>query len=167
MRTCVVLAGLCVAVASLSSCEEEAVVTCDCPLTTPACDICPPLMTGTCADDECVALDAADADVVADISIQRGLDGVVALSIGIVDASSVSCATVGLLTESDAVLDGRRLDVPGGPFHPDIAFGSAPAGHVLVVADAYDADTAVVGQGCLDVTVSAGSNTLDPLIVTP
>ncbi len=107
------------------------------------------------------------AEVVADVSIDRNLDGVVDVTIAVIDARGTSCNDVGTLTEARNVLAGSRVDVSGGPFHPDIAFGAVPVGAVLVAADALDEAGDVVGRGCVAVDVVSGSNDVGVLAVAP
>lgn len=159
----VALAHLAVAVlalASLIGCDPTATTGCTetCASRAPACDTCPALADEVCVDDACVALDARDARVSADVSIARDLDGVVAVVIAVVDARGADCASLPPLTEAAGVLAGTRVDVSGGPFHPDLAFGEVPGGAVLVAGDGLDRDGAVVGRGCLPFDAVAGDN---------
>jgi hypothetical protein len=153
----------------LVACDDGAddSVACDCPVVEAACDGCPAIAEELCVESTCVARADDVADVVTDISIDRNLDGVVDVTIAVIDARGTSCDDVGTLTEAGNVLAGSRLDVSGGPFHPDIAFGTVPAGLVLVAADALNDAGEVVGKGCVTVDVVSGSNDLGVLAVTP
>lgn len=153
----------------LAACDDTAVDdgACDCPVVAAACDGCPTIADQLCIEAACVARADDVADVVADISIQRGLDGVVDVTIAVIDARGTTCADVGTLTEARNVLAGSRVDVSGGPFHPDISFGVVPAGSVLVAADALNDAGEVVGRGCVAVDVVSGSNDVGVLTVAP
>ena len=155
-------------VAFVAACaDEQEVPDCGCPQTTPACDGCPAVAQSLCIDSACTDRGSDDAVVTADVSIQRGLEGVVGVTIAVVDARGSSCATLGTLTDAKNVLSGTRVDVSGGPFHEDLGFGTVPAGAVLVAADGLDADGNVVGHGCVEVDVVAGNNDIGVVTVAP
>jgi len=157
-----------VVVALIAACADEAAPPeCGCPTTTPACEGCPPVAETVCIDSACVARNADDAVVSADVSIQRGLAGVVGVTIAVVDARGLGCADLGVLTAASNVLSGTRVDVSGGPFHEDLGFGTVPAGAVLVAADGLDVDGNVVGRGCVAVDVVAGDNDVGVVTVAP
>jgi hypothetical protein len=137
-----------------------------CAQSEPSCDGCPAIADELCVDGACVAVADKDAAVSADVSIARDLDGVVAVTIALVDGS-VGCDDLAPLDGAAGVFAGTRIDVSGGPFHPDLNFGSAPAGAILVAADGLDADGALVGRGCLAVDVSAGDNDVGVITVAP
>ena len=168
-RHSLLLAGIVVGAFALSACPEASYSEpCGggCAQSAPACEGCPAIADELCVDGACVAIGDKDAVVIADVSIARGLDGVVAVSIALVDGS-VGCAALGTLDSAAGVFAGTRIDVSGGPFHPDLNFGAAPAGSVLVAADGLDAEGAVVGRGCLAVDVSAGDNDVGVITVAP
>ena len=153
----------------LAACDDGAVDAgaCDCPVVAAACEGCPAIADELCIEGACVARADDAADVVADISLDRTLDGVVDVTIAVIDARGTSCADVGTLTDASNVLAGSRVDVSGGPFHPDIAFGAVPVGAVLVAADALNDAGDVVGRGCVAVDVVSGSNDVGVLAVAP
>lgn len=162
------IASALAAVVLLAACDAPAVDSgCDCPVVEATCDGCPAIAEELCVESACVARADDVAEVVADISIDRNLDGVVDVTIAVVDARGTSCDDVGTLTEARNVLAGSRVDVSGGPFHPDINFGAVPAGAVLVAADALNDAGDVVGRGCVVVDVVSGSNDVGVLAVAP
>jgi hypothetical protein len=163
------IASALVAVVCLAACDDSAVDGggCDCPVVEAACDGCPAIAEELCIEGACVVRTDDVAEVVADVSIDRNLDGVVDVTIAVIDARGTSCNDVGTLTEARNVLAGSRVDVSGGPFHPDIAFGAVPVGAVLVAADALDEAGDVVGRGCVAVDVVSGSNDVGVLAVAP
>lgn len=157
-----------VVVALVAACADKvALPDCECQTTPPSCEGCPPVADTLCVDSACVDRAADDASVIADVSIARGLDGVVDVTIAVVDARGLGCAELGPLTEASNVLSGDRVDVTGGPFHPDIRFGTVPTGAVLVAADGLDVDGNVVGRGCVAVDVVAGDNDVGVVTVAP
>ncbi len=163
MRCFLVAAATCF----VAACTDGGPATnCDCPKTPPSCQGCPAVAQTLCIDSACLARGASDADVVADVSIARGLDGVVAVTLAVLDGRGPGCADVGVLTVAGNVLSGDRVDVSGGTFHPDLSFGSVPAGAVLVAADGLDADGEVVGRGCVEVDVIAGANDVGVVTVS-
>jgi len=147
--------------------DEQEVADCGCPTTPAACDGCPAVAQTICVDSACVERADDDAVVTADVSIQRGLDGVVGVTIAVVDARGASCQALETLTDTQNVLSGTRVDVSGGPFHEDLGFGTVPAGAVLVAADGLDVDGNVVGHGCVAVDVVAGNNDVGVVTVAP
>ena len=151
----------CDGAASTGACPDP------CAARAPACDGCPAIAEALCLDGVCVDLTDLSADVSADVSIDRALAGVVAVTIAVVDGRGADCATLPVLTESDAVLTGSRVDVSGGPFHPDLAFGQVPEGSVLVAADGLNDRGAVVGRGCIAVDVVGGANDVGVITVSP
>jgi hypothetical protein len=163
------IAGVLVAAVFLAACDDSAVDggACDCPVVEAACDGCPAIAEQLCIDNTCVERADDVANVVADLSIDRTLDGVVDVTIAVLDARGISCNDVGTLSAAANVLAGSRVDVSGGPFHPDIAFGAVPAGAVLVAADALNEAGDVVGRGCVAVDVVSGSNDVGVLAVAP
>ena len=136
-----------------------------CATKAPACDGCPAIAETLCEDGACVAVGDATADLVGDVSIARGLDGVIEVTIAVVRGTD--CASLPVLTDAVGVLAGSRVDVSGGPFHPDLAFGLVPPGAVLVAADGLDATGTVVGRGCVAVEVSDGANDIGVVTVAP
>lgn len=138
-----------------------------CATTAPACDGCPAIAESLCVDGACVAVGDATADLVGDVSIARGLDGVIEVTIAVVDARGTDCGSLPVLTDAVGVLAGGRVDVSGGPFHPDLAFGLVPAGAVLVAADGLDATGTVVGRGCIAVDATDGANDIGVVTVAP
>jgi hypothetical protein len=163
------LASAFVAAVLLASCNDTVVDegACDCPVVAAACDGCPAIAEELCIDNACVARADDVADVVADISIDRNLDGVVDVTIAVIDGRGTTCDDLGALTEASNVLAGSRVDVSGGPFHPDIDFGSVPAGLVLVAADALNDAGDVVGRGCVALDAISGSNDVGVVDVGP
>jgi hypothetical protein len=154
-------------VVGLAACPAPTEITrCEggCAQREPACDGCPAVADELCVDGECVAVVDKDATVIADVSIARGVDGVDAVTIAIVD-TAVACADLGDLTAAAGVFAGTRIDVSGGPFHPDLNFGTAPAGAVLVAADGLNAAGDIVGRGCVAVDLVAGDNDVGVITV--
>jgi hypothetical protein len=153
--------------AATSGCEAPEATGCEpaCAKRPPACDTCPAIAEALCVEGTCVDVGNRDATVSADVSISRDLDGVVALVIAVVAADD--CAGLPPLAGADGVLAGTRVDVSGGPFHPDLAFGQVPAGTVVVAADGLSADDALLGRGCAVVDVIAGDNDAGVLTVDP
>lgn len=152
---------------ALSACEAPVSTDCvpACATRAPACDTCPVIAEALCVETTCVDVGARDAAITADVSINRDLDGVVAVVIAVVAADD--CAALPQLVEAEGVLAGTRVDVSGGPFHPDLGFGEVPAGTVLVAADGLAADGTRLGRGCAIVDVVAGDNDVGVLTVDP
>jgi hypothetical protein len=152
---------------ALSGCEAPPAAGCEpaCATRAPACDTCPAIAEALCVESACVDVGDRDATITADVSINRDLDGVVAVVIAVVAADD--CAGLPPLAGADGVLAGTRVDVSGGPFHPDLAFGEVPAGTVVVAADGLSADGALLGRGCAVVDVVAGDNDAGVLSVDP
>jgi hypothetical protein len=168
MRHVVVFPGVVVSSwLALAACEAPVSTGCQpaCPTRAPACDTCPAVAEALCVDATCVDVGARDAAITADVSIARDLDGVVAVVIAVVAADD--CAALPQLVEAGGVLAGTRVDVSGGPFHPDISFGEVPAGTVIVAADGLAADGTRLGRGCAIVDVVAGDNDVGVLAVDP
>jgi hypothetical protein len=168
MRDVVVFSGVLLsALLGLSACEAPPAAACEpaCATRAPACDTCPAIAEALCVENTCVDVGARDAAITADVSIARDLDGVVAVVIAVV--ASDDCAALRALSGADGVLAGTRVDVSGGPFHPDLAFGEVPAGTVVVAADGLAADGALLGRGCVVVDVVAGDNDVGVLTVDP
>lgn len=165
-----VVPGLFVVVAvgsALVACDPPTSPSCEpaCATRAPACDTCPTIAEALCVDGACVELGDKDASVLADVSIARDLDGVVAVIIAVV--ATDACEGLAALQSADDVVAGTRVDVSGGPFHPDLDFGLVPAGTVVVAADGLAADDAVVGRGCAVVELAAGDNDVGVLTVAP
>lgn len=161
--------ALSVCALALQACDDAVVGTCADPCATrePACATCPAVADEVCVEGACVDVATRDALVTADVSINRDLDGVVAVIAGIVDARATSCADVLPLKDAPDVLAGNRVDVSGGPFHPGLTFGEVPAGPVLVVADGLNANDALVGRGCVAIDVVTGDNAVGVVAVDP
>ena len=153
--------------ASVSGCEAPVATGCEpaCATRAPACDTCPAIAEALCVEGACVDVGERDAAISADVSINRDLDGVVAVVIAVVAAAD--CAGLPPLAEADGILAGTRVDVSGGPFHPDLAFGEVPAGAVVIAADGLSADGTRLGHGCAIVDVVAGDNDAGVLSVDP
>lgn len=168
MRDVVVFCGVVVStLLCLSACESPPATSCEpvCATREPACDTCPAIAEALCVEGACVDVEARDAAITADVSIARDLDGVVAVIIAVV--ATDDCAALPPLADADGVLAGTRVDVSGGPFHPDLAFGEVPASTVVVAADGLDADGALLGRGCVVVDVVAGDNDVGVVSVDP
>ncbi len=153
--------------AALTACDPPPTSSCApaCATRAPACDTCPSIAEALCVDGACVELAEKDASVIADVSIARGLEGVVAVVIGVVAADS--CEGLAPLHSAVDVVAGTRVDVSGGPFHPDLDFGLAPAGTVVVAADGLADDDSMVGRGCVVVDLAAGENDVGVVTVAP
>jgi hypothetical protein len=153
--------------AAMSACEAPPAAGCEpaCATRAPACATCPAIAEALCVEGACVDLDDRDAAINADVSISRDLDGVVAVIIAVVGGAD--CAGLPPLATADGVLAGTRVDVSGGPFHPDLAFGEVPAGTVVIAADGLAADGTLLGRGCAVVDVVAGANDAGVLSVDP
>jgi hypothetical protein len=149
------------------ACDRPTSPSCEpaCEVRAPACDTCPTIAEALCVEGACVELGEKDASVIADVSIARDLDGVVAVVIAVV--ASDSCDGLASLRSADDVLAGTRVDVSGGPFHPDLDFGLVPAGTVVVAADGLVADDTVVGRGCTVVELAPGANDVGVVTVAP
>lgn len=153
--------------AAMSGCEAPPATGCEpaCATRTPACDTCPAIAEALCVEGACVDVGDRDAAVSADVIISRDLDGVVAVVIAVVAADD--CPSLPPLATAEGILSGTRVDVSGGPFHPDISFGEVPAGTVVVAADGLGADGVRLGRGCVVVDVVAGANDVGVLTVDP
>lgn len=160
------LAAAC-SIPMLLACDQGGPPTCDCPTKPPACAGCPPVAEELCIDGACVARGDDVAEVSADVSIQRGLEGVVGVTLAVIDGREATCASLLPLAEQANIIAGTRLDVSGGPFHPAVPFGATPAGPVLLAAEGLDTSGAVVGRGCIAGTVIAGKNALGVVTIAP
>lgn len=134
-----------------------------CAVSVPACaDGCPAIADELCVDDACVARGDDAVDLAINVNLGRDLQGVIALSLAIVDGRGASCDDVGAASSAVNVLAGNRKEVSGGTFHPDLRVGLVPEGPVLVVVDALDAafaDTGVVvATGCVAVDAGGSSD---------
>lgn len=150
-----------VVVSCVVGCDVPAEATCECAAgKAPACDDgCPEIANELCIDDECVAVAAGDLDVAITVSIDRGVaNDVKALAIALVDvrgpSGTVACGDTGPVQDAVNVVAGNRIEVSGGPFHPDLRVGLVPAGDYLVVVDGLDAGAAVIATGCDDLAIS-------------
>ncbi len=132
-----------------------------CATQAPACpNGCPALADEVCVDGACVGVDEGVVDVAVTVSVDRNLDGVVALAVGLIDARVAGCADVDGVADAEGVLAGNRIEVSGGSFHPDLRVGLIPAVAVSVAVDALDVDGAVVARGCVDLDAAATTVTV-------
>jgi hypothetical protein len=165
VRTVVVLACVVAASCALVGCTPPSSSTCSpaCATEPPACDDgCPAVATELCLDGVCTARADDAVDVVVDVNVDRGLAGVAALLLVVVDARVAGCADIDVVANVDTALAGNRFDVSGGSFHPDLPGGIVPAGDVVVAVDAVDDALAVLGHGC--VAATAAGTSVDVLV---
>lgn len=120
------------------------------------------MATELCLDGVCTARADDAVDVVVDVNVDRGLAGVAALLLVVVDARVAGCADIDVVANVDTALAGNRFDVSGGSFHPDLPGGIVPAGDVVVAVDAVDDALAVLGHGC--VAATAAGTSVDVLV---
>lgn len=149
---------------AVAACDPPPATGCEpaCASQAPACDNgCPAVADEVCVDGSCAAVEAGTADLAITVNIDRGLAGVVALAIAVVDARVASCADVGAVADATGVLAGNRVEVAGGTFHPDIPEGGlVPEGAVIVAVDALDDASNVVGSGCEAADAADGAEVL-------
>ena len=133
-----------------------------CATKAPACDNgCPAVALEVCVDGACEAVADATVALAVDANIDRGLSGVIALAVAVVDGRGASCADVGAVRDAENVLAGNRVEVSGGSFHQDLPLGGdVPEGEVLVVVDALDDGDAVVASGCAAAVAGDGARVL-------
>ncbi|MDP2342336.1 MAG: hypothetical protein Q8O67_15380 [Deltaproteobacteria bacterium] len=119
-----------------------------CEVREPACAGCPAIADELCVGSACEARGDDVVDLAIDVSLDRNLDGVTALTVAVVDARVSSCADVGPVKDAVNVLAGNRFNVSGGSFHEDLRVGLVPAGAVVVAVDALDDAGEILESGC-------------------
>jgi hypothetical protein len=129
----------------------------------PACDEgCPVIANELCLQGRCEPVGEPTVDVVIDANIERGLTGVVALLVAVVDPRVHACDDIGAVAELVGVLDGRRYEVSGGTFHPDLDGGRVPEGAIVIAIDAIDDGMEALARGC--VSADATGDRVDVLV---